>query len=82
MFIPFKLFKLAVRLSKIDADDMTEKDVDAFTHLIVEVFGNRFTVEELYEGSTYQETMALIFTIMAKIQGGPNPGGPNPTLPG
>jgi len=79
MFVPWKLLKLAVRLAKtLDVEDMTEENMDDLAGLVVEVFGNKFSVEEVNNGTDVGEMMTVLYTIIAKARGAM----PNPTPPG
>ncbi len=79
VFVPWKLLKLAVRMAKkLDPENMTEEDVDQLSGLIVEVFGNRFSIEDLNDSADISEMMSVLNTIIAKARGGM----PNPTQPG
>jgi len=78
MLVPWKVLKMAVRLAKtMNAENMTEDDVDALAGMIVEVFGNQFSVQDLNEGADIGEMMTVLNTIIAKARGGM----PNPTQP-
>ena|SRR3990172_7870681 len=74
-FVPWKLLKRAVRLAKtLDKDDLTEENVDDLAALIVETFGNKFTVEELNESADIGEMMTVLESIMATAgKSSPNP---------
>ncbi len=76
-FVPWKLLKAAVRLAKklggTGPNNLTEDDVDELARLVVEVFGNKFTVDELNEGADVSEMIAVLNTIIAKASGGLNP---------
>ncbi len=79
LFVPWKLLKAAVRLAKkLDLSNMSEEDVDDLAGLVVEVFGNKFSIEDLSNGADISEMVAVLNTIIAKAQGGM----PNPTAPG
>jgi hypothetical protein len=70
-FVPWRLLKLAVRLNQtLDPKNMTEADMDALTGLVVAVFGDRFTVEELNNGADTGEMVAVINQIVAVANGG------------
>lgn len=78
-FVPYKLLKAAIRLSKaIKPEDLNEDDADALASLVVEVFGNKFSVEDLNECSDITEMVTVLNMIMAKARGLM----PNPTPPG
>jgi len=77
-FIPWRILKKAIQLSKtlanLDQKDITEDDVDAIAGLVVDVFGDKFTVEELNQGADLAEMMAVLQAIIAKAEGMvPNP---------
>jgi hypothetical protein len=79
LFVPWKLLKVAVRLSKeltLDPDNISEEDADALASLVVEVFGNQFTIEDLNEKADISDMISVLQTIVSKATGS------NPTLPG
>lgn len=82
-FVPWRLLKSAIRLSKalanLDQNNLTEEDVDAIAGLVVDVFGNQFTVDELNDGADLSEMMAVMQQVVAKAHGA-TPG--NPPRPG
>lgn len=78
-FLPWKLVKRAIQLMKsFDADTMTEEDVDKIAQLVVEVFGNQFTLEQLNDGADVSEMITCLNAIVSKLSGGSL----NPTSPG
>lgn len=78
-FVPWKLLKEAVKIAKhLNPDEMTDEDVDALTGLVVAVFGDQVSVQELNEGADISEMVAVLNQIVAKASGG----AANPTLPG
>lgn len=79
LFVPWKLLKVAVRLSKeltLDPDNISEEDADALASLVVEVFGNQFSIEDLNEKADIADMISVLNTIVSKATGS------NPTLPG
>ena len=65
--IPWGILKRAVRLSKtMNQDDPTEEDMDAIAGLVVEVFGNQFSVEDLSNGADVSEMITVLTAIMSK----------------
>lgn len=79
-FVPWKLLKEAVRISKtLNKDEMQEEDVNALAGLVVAVFGDRFTVEDLNNKADVAEMVAVLNQIVATASGGMPA---NPTLPG
>lgn len=78
-FVPWKLLKEAVRISKtLDQDNLGEKDVDELAGLVVAVFGDQFTVEEVNNQADVAEMVAVLNQIVATAGGGLE----NPTKPG
>lgn len=79
LFVPWKLLKVAVRLSKelsLDPDNISEEDADALASLVVEVFGNQFSIDDLNEKADITDMISVLKTIVNKATGS------NPTLPG
>lgn len=78
-FVPWKLLKEAVRISKtLDKDNLGEKDIDELAGLVVAVFGDQFTVEEVNNQADVAEMVAVLNQIVATAGGGLE----NPTKPG
>lgn len=78
-FVPWKLLKEAVRVSKtLDQENLGEKDVDELAGLVVAVFGDQFTVEEVNEQADVAEMVAILNQIVTTAGGGLV----NPTKPG
>ncbi len=74
-FIPWRLLKKSIRMSKvlanIDQENLQDEDVDAITSLVVDVFNDQFTVEELNNGADLMEMIAVIQGIIARAEGVP-----------
>jgi hypothetical protein len=71
-FVPWRMLKAAVRLSKRlnkNLDDLTEEDIDALSELVVEVFGQRFTVDELNDGADLTEMLTVLTAIISRAKG-------------
>lgn len=80
-FVPWKLLKRAVRLANsMDKAKMKEEDLDELAGLVVETFGNQFTVEQLNDGADVSEMMAVLTAIVSAASGSMAPA--NPTNPG
>lgn len=78
-FVPWKLLKEAVKIAAhLKPEEMTDEDVDALAGLVVAVFGDQVTVEELNNGADISEMVAVLNQIVAIASGGM----PNPTHPG
>jgi hypothetical protein len=79
MFVPWKILKAAVKLSKgMDKDAMTEEDVNTLAALVVEAFGNKFSIDDLNEHADLSDMMNVLQMIIGKATNGMA----NPTLPG
>lgn len=71
LFVPWKVLKAAVRLMKsFNREEPTEEDLDQMAALIVEVFGGKFTVDELNEGADVGEMMAVLTAVISHASGG------------
>lgn len=82
LFVPWRILKVAIRLikelnvSSLNAEDLSkisEDDVDKIASLVVEAFGNKFTLEDLNNGSDLSDMMSVLQTIIAKASGSTNP---------
>ena len=76
-FVPWKMLKKAVKLSQdIDFDKLKAEDMDQIAGLVVEVFGDQFTLEDLDDGADVGEMLVVIQNIVARanaIQLNPTP---------
>lgn len=72
-FIPWGILKSVVRLTKeIDLDDLAnikEEDIDSIANLVVEIFGKRFTVEDLNLYSDLGDMVSVLRSILSKARG-------------
>lgn len=69
-FIPWKILKKAVKLSQnVDLDNLKAEDMDQIAGLVVEVFGDQFTLEELDDGADVSEMLVVIQNIVARANG-------------
>lgn len=81
--IPWGVLKKAIHMSNAieNPEEASEQDMDAIAELVVEVFGEQFTIEELNKGADVSETLAVIQAIVnratALVQ--QNPTGPSLT---
>lgn len=80
MIIPWGIMKMAIAISEnMNPEKPTAADIDALAGLVVAVFGNRFTLEELDKGAEVNEMLAVINNIVARAT---NLMQSNPTRPG
>ncbi len=78
-FVPWKLLKVAIKLSKsMDSENMSEEDADALGGLVVAVFGDQFSTQDLDDKADVSEMIAVLQQIVATAGGKPG----NPTPPG
>jgi hypothetical protein len=84
LFVPWKLFKKALAIAKtmdkkdFGIEDLDDNTVDELAGLVVAVFGNQFTVDQLENGASIGEMFAVIQSIIstvASISGNPTPRG-------
>ncbi len=82
-FVPWGILKAALKLQSLDKDNLTDEDIDRINSLVVAFYGNKFSVQDLENGASLQETLAVLMAIMSRLEGDlPGFGGANPTLPG
>lgn len=69
-FVPWKMLKKAVKLSKeVNFEDLKAEDVDQIAGLVVEVFSDQFSLEDLDNGADVGEMLAVIENIVARANG-------------
>jgi hypothetical protein len=76
--IPWGVLKKAIALTKsIDQNDVGEEDMDAIAALVVQAFGNQFTVQDVDAGADIGEMLAVMQSIVARasnlVQANPTP---------
>lgn len=65
--IPWGILKKAIALTKsVDQKNIGEKDMDAMAGLIVEAFGNQFSVNDLDNGADVGEMFTVLQNIVAR----------------
>jgi len=77
--IPWGVLKKAITLTRsLDEENITEKDMDSIAGLVVEAFGNQFTIKDLDESSDIGEMLSVLKNIVTRasmlVQA-------NPTIP-
>jgi len=78
-WVPWKMLKTAVKLADgLDTANLKTEDVDALTGLVVSVFGDQFSVEDLSNKADTTEMVAVLTQIVATAKGI----NINPTPPG
>jgi hypothetical protein len=65
--IPWGILKKAIALSKsINEDAVGSQDIDAIAGLVVEAFGNQFTIQDLDVGADVGEMISVLKNIVAR----------------
>ena len=73
LFVPWKLFKRALSIAKVmnkedfGIEDMDDSTVDELAGLVVAVFGNQFTIDQLDDGASISEMFTVIKAIVANV---------------
>jgi hypothetical protein len=68
--IPWGIMKRAIKLAKsFDQNDLKEEDIDTLAGLVVDAFGNQFSIEDLNNGADLGEMVTILNTIVAKAGG-------------
>ena len=79
-FVPWKLLKKAIKLSKgMNLEEISEEQVDALASLVVEAFGDKFSLDDLNDGADVTEMVTVLKTIVSTAGGS---FGGNPIQPG
>lgn len=77
--VPWGLLKRALRLTKgMDMDNLTEQNLDDIAGLVVIIFGDKVTIEDLDKGADTSDMITTIMQIVAKAESLM----PNPPHPG
>ena len=81
-FVPWGILKRAMRMYKrMDADDMNEEDLDELAALVVAVFGDQFTVEQVTAGADVGEMLTVVQAVLARASKFVSGKSENPTNP-
>ncbi len=72
-FIPWKILKQAIRLSKSlsgkKTEEYEESDLDEISNLVISVCGNGLTIQQLDDGCDVTEMMSVIQAIVSRARG-------------
>lgn len=67
LIIPWGVLKKAIALTKsIDEENVGVEDLDAIAALVVQAFGNQFTVQDLDAGADISEMLTVLQSIVAR----------------
>lgn len=79
-FVPWRLLKLAIQLSKsthnTDMAEINADMADQIASLVVDAFGGQFTLDQVNECADLGEMMTVVRAIISRAQSS------NPTRPG
>ncbi len=65
-FVPWAILKRAIRMSKMLSGDLTEEDLDELASLVVAVFGDQFSLEDVTKGADVSEMMTVIQEVITR----------------
>jgi hypothetical protein len=82
-FVPWEILKRAIRMKKIiGAGDISEDDLDELAGLVVAVFGDQFSLEQVNKGTDVSEMITVINSVIGRasqfVEGRPANGNPPP----
>ena len=79
--IPWGILKKAITVSKtIDTENAGSIDVDAIAGLVVEAFGNQFSIKDLDAGADVGEMISVLQNIVARASALVQANQVNPTM--
>lgn len=65
-FIPWKILKRAIKMQNLDAENVNEETMDEIAGLVVAVFGDQFSIDDLNDGADAGEMMTVLTAIIAR----------------
>lgn len=72
LFVSARYMRKALELRiKMNLNNLSLEDVDTVVNFVVDVFGNQFTSEDVYDGLAYDELIKTVFedVFMVVLQG-------------
>jgi hypothetical protein len=72
-FVPWRIMKRAAKLMRLDVDNMDEETVQEMSALVVDVFGDKFSIDDVNDRTKPDEMMAVLNGIMAMVNGTQDP---------
>jgi len=80
--IPWKFLKRALKLAgMLESGDLTDADLDALGQLVVDFYGEQFSLADLENGADVSEMLVVLQAIVARAAE-LSPSSPNPTPQG
>jgi len=64
--IPWRVLKKAIRLQNVDQNHLQEENVDEIASLVVETFGDQFSLDDLNNGAELGEMMTILTQIVTR----------------
>jgi hypothetical protein len=65
-FIPGRMVRKAVSFTKVDTNNISEKTLDDMVEYVANVYGDKFTIDEFYDGI---DSRVMMDVIAEAIQG-------------
>lgn len=72
-FVPTGILEAALDLQGIDQKNLTREDVQKIYAIVIEFYGNQFSVDELKNQTELSECMGVIFAIIGRVEMLENP---------
>lgn len=82
-FIPWAILKRAISMkTMLSSGELTEQDVDELASLVVAVFGDQFSLDEISKGADIGEMISVIKAVITRagifVEGQSPSGNPTP----
>jgi hypothetical protein len=69
-FIPGRLVRKAVAFTKVDFNNIDEEILDEMVDFVVSIYGNKFTLDEFYDGIDSRDMLNVIGQAIEAIVNG------------
>lgn len=69
LIIPWNMLKRALKFKGLDESNTDEKTFDELAGFVCELFGNKFTIEDLGKGADISEVFTVIQAVVARAGG-------------
>lgn len=69
-FIPGRMVRRAASFTKMDLDNISDEHLDQMVEYVVNVYGDKFTIDEFYDGIDAREMMDVIANSIQGIVNG------------
>jgi hypothetical protein len=69
-FIPGRMVRKAVSFTKMDLTNISEEDLDDLVEFVANVYGDKFTIDDFYDGIDSREMLKVLgYTIEFIVNG-------------